>query len=77
MGAARGVAIGCARPVTQPVQKSLQLAPEGGLLARVGKQGSMKLAGSAPAPSYALEFPGRWDRCIRRLWLGDDHSNAG
>ena len=32
---------------------------------------------SAPAPSYALEFPGRWDRCFRRLWLRDDHSNAG
>ena len=43
--------------------------PDGGL--------SAKLARSAPAPSYALEFPGRWDRCFRRLWLRNDHSNAG
>ena len=48
-----------------------------GLSAGNGRQGSMKLARSAPAPSYALEFPGRWDRCFRRLWLRNDHSNAG
>ena len=44
---------------------------------RRGRKGSMKLARSAPAPSYALEFAGRWDRCIQRLWVRDDHSNAG
>ena len=31
----------------------IQLESDGGL--------SAKLARSAPAPSYALEFPGRWD----------------
>ena len=48
-----------------------------GASARVGRQGSMKLAWSAPASSYALEFPGRQDRCIGRLWVRDDHSNGG
>ena len=42
-----------------------------------GPGSSAKRVRSAPAPSDALEFPGRWDRCIRRLWVRDDHSNAG
>jgi hypothetical protein len=60
-----------------PRQLNRLAEPDGGLSAGDGRQGSMKLARSAPAPSYALEFPGRWDRCIRRLWLRDHHSNAG
>ena len=32
---------------------------------------------SSGAPSCALKFAGRWDRCFRRLRLRHDHSNAG